>query len=115
MCQDPRLPTTAPPGSEAKLAVLEARASLGLPLHVAGDCQGARQLNDVEPSDVTRKSRAERRLIAVLSWSEERTPEALAALAGYKPNQFIETALVLLAEAGLARRGPGGWVLGAET
>jgi hypothetical protein len=80
-------------------------ARRGTPLFVPGDAEGARQLNDVEPCELRRRSRLERRLIAALSWDEEQDVETLAQRTGYKLGQLVLTALGLLADSGLAQRG----------
>jgi hypothetical protein len=109
---DPRAPTRHRPGTRGKLKVLRARARRKLPLHVTGDRQGTRLKNDIEPSDLSRRSRLERRLIGALSWDKEQDPETLAERTGYKMGQLVLTALGLLCESGLAQRGPqGGWML----
>lgn len=41
---DPYAPTDAPPGSLRKIAVLRARAALGLPMHLPGDSGFGREV-----------------------------------------------------------------------
>jgi hypothetical protein len=105
----PAAPCPYPPGSEEKLAILEARAALKLPLFQDDDAEGARQLNDVEPGRACH-SHIERAIIEVIT-CQEVPVDMLAALAGLAPCQQFKAALGLLREAGLAERGKHGWRL----
>jgi len=89
--------------------VLRARARRKLPLHLEGDRQGTRQLNDIGPSPV-RRSQLERRLLALLN-ERECPVETLAALTGSRADQGLLKVLWLLKAAGIAVRGEVGWKL----
>jgi hypothetical protein len=105
----PAAPCPYPPGSEEKLAILELRAALKLPLFQDDDIQGARQLNDITPGRACH-SHIELAIISVIS-NQEVPVEMLAALAGCAPGQQFHRALWLLKDAGLAERDKHGWRL----
>jgi hypothetical protein len=62
---DARQPCNAPPGSEEKIAYLEARRALGLPLFNRLDARGVRWLNDARPSRSGVRPRRRRVLASV--------------------------------------------------
>jgi hypothetical protein len=107
---DAAQPCFFPPGSEGKIACLAARRARGLPLFHPGDRRGLRQLNDTQPSSRAPRSGLERRVLTVLTWSEQPVAE-LAALIGVAPGQRLSRVLWNLRDEGLARRGEEGWRL----
>ena len=109
---DPARPTTAPPGSAEKIAVLTARAELRLGLFVAGDATGARQLEDCRPcpSRELLRCQRERLLLGALN-GDPRTARELAAAFAI-PLGRVHVSLRLLKEAGVVTWSrKGGWRL----
>jgi hypothetical protein len=96
----PAAPTAAHPGSPEKIAVLRERAALGMPLFVAGDAEGARQLQTGEPG-VKPRARLAGRLLAALSQGEEVPSYLLVERLGYSAGH-VGAELRALAAAGLA-------------
>jgi hypothetical protein len=106
----PELPCPYPPGHPLKLACLCLRRERRLPLWHQGDRRGVRQRNDTEPSRPAPRSGLERRVMTVLTWSEQPVLE-LALLIGVAPGQRLLRVLWNLRDEGLARRGDRGWRL----
>ena len=109
---DPSAPCLHPPGSPAKLALLAERAAAGLPLFVAGDAQGARQLSPriPVPSTVSVRSRRERLLANALN-GKAQSARQLSASTNI-PLRRVHASLGLLREAGVAvHDGKRGWRL----
>jgi hypothetical protein len=107
---DPAAPSPYPPGSEEKLACLELRAALKLPLFLEGDAQGTRHLAPrVRPDTVSPRSERERLLVGVLN-GHDQTAKELALLTAI-PLHRVRVCLDLLREAGVVETSPGGWRL----
>ena len=107
---DPTLPTSAPPGSAAKIAVLAARVQARLPLFVEGDA-----LDLQEPPDSHVRGPARPPLLeALIMQTITPTPctaHELAAQLGRQAGQRFFRALSNLREAGCICRGKLGWRL----
>jgi hypothetical protein len=107
---DPAQPTTAAPGSAAKIAILEARARARRELFVEGDAAGVRQVAPRQrPNTISRRSVREWQLIQVLS-HEPQSFKKLARLSGISPRS-VHQLLALLKEAGVAEASRKGWQL----
>jgi hypothetical protein len=109
---DPARPTTAPPGSAEKIAVLTARAELRLGLFVPGDVEGARerQAPHVHAFQVPLHCQRERLLLDHLNGHVRAARELATALA--LPLGRVQVALALLKEAGVVTWSrKGGWRL----
>jgi hypothetical protein len=107
---DPNQPTTAPPGSEAKLAILEARALAGLPLFHDQDALGCIQVAPRERvNKASLRSQRERRLIGLLSNREQSAKKLANAME--VPLRQVHAVLTLLFAAGIVQKGRAGYKL----
>jgi len=105
---DPRRPTRHHPGSEEKLIILQARAERKLPLFLAGDAEGARQVQNPQPNNIGRMTPVEMSILGVIGAEEESIPE-LAQKCGYSPSYCFAEALRKLECCGKIIEGVAGW------
>jgi hypothetical protein len=107
---DPALPTTAAPGSAAKIAVLEARAQARLPLFHPDDAAGLRRrVLPPRSTKISQRKKREWQLIQVLN-GRPQSAKKLAKVTDI-PLRRVHQLLTLLKEAGVAEGTPSGYRL----